>query len=68
MEQEQDGLPHERSSENVKSSTLCSHRKLIDWQTKNQSSGDEDSDSGNKEENLPVFDWIFFPIYTIYSF
>ena len=52
---EQDGLPHERSSENV---TSCSQRKLIDWQTKNEISGDEDSDSGSEKGNLPVFDWI----------
>ena len=55
---EQDGLPHERSSENVTSSTSCNQRRLIDQQTKNESSGDEDSDSGSEEENLPVFDWI----------
>ena len=47
-----------RSSENVTLSTSCSQRKLIDWQIKNESSGDEDSDSGREEENLPVFDWI----------
>ena len=52
---EQDGLPHERSSENV---TSCSQRKLVDWQTKNEISGDEDSDSGSEKGNLPVFDWI----------
>ena len=55
---EQDGLPYERSTENVTSSTSCSQRKLIDWQTKNESSGDEDSDSGSEEEDLPVFNWI----------
>ena len=55
---EQDGLPHERNSENVRSTTWCSQRKLIDWQTKNESSGNEDSDSGREEENLPVFEWI----------
>ena len=49
---EQDSLTHE----NVTLSTSCSQRKLIDWQTKNDSS--EDSDSGSEEENLPVFDWI----------
>ena len=49
---ERDGLPHERSSENVTLPTLCSQRKLIDWQTKNESSGDEDSDLGSEEENL----------------
>ena len=27
-------------------------------QTRNESSEDEDSDSGNDEEHLPVFDWI----------
>ena len=54
---EQDCLPHERNTENV-TSTFCSQRKLIDWQTKNESSGNEDSDSGSEEENLPVFDWI----------
>ena len=47
-----------RSSENVTLSTSCRQRKLIDWQIKNESSGDEDSDSGREEENLPVFDWI----------
>ena len=55
---EQDGLLIERSSENVTLSTSCSQRKLIDWQTKNENSGDEDSDSGSEKENLPVFDWI----------
>ena len=55
---EQDGLPHERSTENVISSTFCSQRKLIDWQTENESSGNEDSDSGSEGENLPVFDWV----------
>ena len=40
------------SSENVTLPTLCSQRKLIDWQTKNESSGDEDSDLGSEEENL----------------
>ena len=53
---EQDGLPHERSSENVTSSTSCSQRKLIDRQPKNESSGSEDSDSGSEGENLPVLD------------
>ena len=53
---EQDGLLHERSSENVTSSASCSQRKLTDWQTKNKSSGDEGSNSGGQEENLPVFD------------
>ena len=38
--------------------TSCSQRKLIDWQTKNKSSGNEDSHSESDEENLPVFDWI----------
>ena len=33
-------------------------KQLIDWQTKNKSSGDEDSGSGSEEENVPVFDWI----------
>ena len=47
---EQDGLPHQRSSENVTSSTSCTQRKLIDWQTKNENSDDEDSDSGSEEE------------------
>ena len=55
---EQDGLPHERSTKNGTSSTFCSQRKLIDWQTKNESNGNEDSDSGSEGENLPVFDWI----------
>ena len=47
---EQDGLPHERSSENVTSSTSCNQRKPIDWHTKNESSGNEDSYSGSEEE------------------
>ena len=55
---EEDGLPHERSSENVTSPASCSQRKVIVWQTKNESSGDEDSDSLSNEKNLTVFDWI----------
>ena len=55
---EQDGLPHERNSENVRSTTWCNQRKLIYWQTKNESSDNEDSHSGSEEENLPVFEWI----------
>ena len=39
-------------------STLCSQKKLIHWQTKNESSVNEDSDSGSDEGSLPVFDWI----------
>ena len=42
---ERNGWLSERSSENVTSSASYSQRKLIDWQTKNESSGDEDSDS-----------------------
>ena len=42
---ERNGSLSERSSENVTSSASYSQRKLIDWQTKNESSGDEDSDS-----------------------
>ena len=35
---------------NLHRSALCSQRKLIDWQTKNGSSGDEGSDSGSEEK------------------
>ena len=48
----------EKTSGNLTLSTLCSQRKLIDWQIKNEGSGDEDGDSGSDKENLPVFDWI----------
>ena len=60
---EQDVPPHERSSENVKTLASCIQRKLIDWQTKNESSEDEGSDSGSDEENLSVFDWIVNTIF-----
>ena len=61
---EQDGVPHERSSENVALSASCSQRKLIDWQTKTETSGDEHSDSGSDEKIFFFYQMIYTLLHT----
>ena len=52
---EQDGLSHERISEEVTWSAQYNQRKLRAWQTKTESSGEKDGDSESEKENLLVF-------------